>query len=319
MRHLLLIGCLALAACGGGPRPHPLAIPSPFQLDAPFHRAEQNDELIGSVTEAASVVIEPIDGLSGPFNAALMRDVSDAAQAQDVPLSPDVETRSAERLRGRFSAWIARNDGLMGTVIWRLESEDGELIDSFETNAPMRTYSEWDDSVFDVENAGWRQAIAEETALLLRAAMDERPMIAQRVQAPSELAASQGPPILVPQITGAPGDGNLSLTRSVRALLEQQSINIVDPAYPPEGFEPQAAYTLRGGVAMGEAYTGAQSIAISWDLYGPDGRHLGNVAQQTEVAPGALDGPWGEVAIYAAMGAVEGIMTLLTVIPENGR
>jgi len=84
----------------------------------------------------------------------------------------------------------------------------------------------------------------------------------------------------------------------------------------PEGFDAGAAYILQGQVQLGEPLPqGGQPIAIAWDLYGPQGNHLGNIAQENLIEPGSLDGAWGEVAVFAAMGAVEGILALLAAIP----
>ena len=318
MRFIVLLSCLALAACGI-PRPHALAVPSPFQIDQPFLGAERNDELIGSITETTSLVVEPISGVSEAFNAALMEDIARAAQDHDIPLSTNADARSADRLRGRFDAQLTRSQRLDGIIVWQLETVEGQLIDQFAVSAPMRTFANWEQSLFDLENTDWREAIAEATAIELAQVLDSRPLTARRLQGIPGASAAMGPPVVIPAITGAPGDGNLSLTRSVRALLDQQDVFVVDPGLLPDNFDAGAAYTLRGTVEMGEIEPNAgQPIAISWDLYAPDGSHLGNVAQQNVVQPGSLDGPWGEVAVYAATGAVDGIMTLLAVIPSEG-
>ncbi len=310
--------CLALAACGTN-RPNPLIVPSPFQIGQPFIGAERNEELIGSITETASVIVEPIEGLSGALNTALTQDVVAAAQASDIPLSADVPSQSADRLRGRFEAWIDRGQNLNGTVVWRLVTADGELIDIFEATAPMQPFTGEGEGFFEMENPAWRRAVAEATVIELAQVLDARPMTARRLQGLAEETVARGPPVLVPPIAGAPGDGEITLTRAVRALLEQQGVFVINPDAPPEGFSETSAYTLRGAVAMGEAGPeGSQPIAISWDLYSPSGGHLGNVAQQNQIEAGSLDGPWGEVAIYAAMGAVEGILTLLALIPSEG-
>ncbi len=320
MRLLILVFCLALAACSS-PRPHPLVVPSPFQINLPFWGDSQDSELLRSITETASVVVEPIDGLSGEFGAALLSDLALAAQENDIPLASGVVAETADRLRGRFEARIVRGAGLDGLIRWRLETAQGELIGEFETRAPMRTYAEWNQSLFDLENLSWREAMAHQTAMALGQVLDARPATAaRRTGLPGADSMTLGPPILVPLVTGAPGDGERSLTRAVRMLLVQSGVFAVDPSALPDGFEGSSAYTLQGQVQLGAPLPeGGQPIAIAWDLYGPDGRHLGNVAQENLIEPGSLNGPWGEVAVFAAMGAVEGIFALLATIPaEDG-
>jgi len=315
-RFFLILLCAALSACGTN-RPSPFIVPHPFQLSQPFQGAERNEELLASITETASVVLEPIEGLSPALNEALAVDILEAAQGNDIPLSSSSGTQNAEHLSGRFEPWVDRGNQLNGTIIWRLQNADGELLDTFEAGAVMQANAE--SELTPSDEAAWREVIAQQTSARLGAVLDARPLTARRRQGLDDDVARRGPPILVPSITGAPGDGDLSLTRSVRALLEQQGVNVIDPQLPPDGFDASAAYTLSGAVGMGTPNPEAgQPIAISWDLYGPDGGHLGNVAQQNQIEPGSLDGPWGEVAIYAAMGAVDGILTLLSLIPSEG-
>jgi len=317
-RLLVLLMCTVLAACGTN-RPNPLIVPSPFQVAQPFQGAERNDELLAAITETASVVVSPVEGLSETLNQSLIEDVTEAAQRRDIPLSTNTGTRSADRLTGRFEAWVDRMQRLNGTVIWRLENTNGELIDMFEAGAPMYPNAGSGGTLTPGGEQAWREAIADETAILLGDALDARPMAARLYQDETERETASGPPVMIPAISGAPGDGNLSLTRAVRSLLEQQGVAVIDPNLPPDGFVPERAYTLRGAVGMGAPMPeGAQPIAITWDLYSPTGAHLGNVAQQNMIQAGSLDGPWGEVAIYAAMGATEGILTLLSTIPDEG-
>ncbi len=317
-RLLIIFMCLAFAGCSS-PRPHPLAVPSPFQIALPFLGDSQDSELLRSITETASVVLEPIEGISGEFGAALLSAVAEAAQENDIPLATGVEAISADRLRGRFEPRIVRGVGLDGVIVWRLFTSDGELIDGFETRAPMRAYADWDDNIFDLENVAWREAMASQTARALAQVLDARPATAARLAGLPGAGSTSGPPIMVPPVTGAPGDGELSLTRAVRALLAQTGVVVVDPALPPEDFDAGSAYTLQGLVQLGEVLPeGGQPIVLSWDLYSPQGNHLGNIAQQNLIEPGSLDGAWGEVAIFAAMGAVEGIFALLATLPPEG-
>lgn len=324
IRLLSLCLCLVLAACGSS-RPHPLVVPGPFQVALPFAGDSQATELLSSITESASIVLEPVEGLSGDFGTALLSDVARAAQENDIPLAAGVEAQAAARLYGRFDARIVRDAGLDGLITWRLETSDGEFIDVFEVRAPMRAYAEWDQNLFDLENVHWREAIARQTATALAQVLDARPRTAARLQGiPGASNVALGPPILVPLVTGAPGDGELSLTRAVRALLTQADVFVVDPAAPPDGFDADTAYTVQGHVQLGDPFPpgsdgtgGGQPIAIVWDLYGPGGQHLGNVAQENLIEPGSLDGVWGEVAVFAAMGAVEGIFALLAALPPH--
>ena len=293
---IAILICLGLAACNTPPRPHPLVVPSPFQTPQPFAEDRPNSELLSSITETASITLAPIEGLEG--TDPLLNEIARVAQEADIPLSLIRRSRSADLLRGQYT-----QVGSEGRINWIFETADGAVIDAFDVGAPL-------------SHTNWPAAIAEATANRLAQAVDARPLTAARLAGIPGASSIQGPPVLVPNVIGAPGDGNTSLTRAVRSLLENAEVNVVNPDRPPESFELSGSYTLQGTVDLGAPLPeGGQPIAIAWDLYTNDGQHLGNVAQQTLIEPGSLDGAWGEVAIYAAMGATEGIMTLLAEVP----
>ncbi|HEX7074931.1 MAG TPA: hypothetical protein VF226_12895 [Hyphomicrobiaceae bacterium] len=109
---------------------------------------------------------------------------------------------------------------------------------------------------------------------------------------------------VVPSVTGAPGDGSVSLTR---ALQRELSRNGVALAEGPAG----NAYRVEGRVKMGASQNGKQPIQIDWYVKDPQGKQLGTVSQKNEIPAGSLDGEWGKVADAAASAAAQGILKLL--------
>ena len=319
LRLILIIGIAALLAACGSNRPSFFVVPSPFQISQPFSADRANSGLVGSITETASIVLEPVEGVPAGFELNLLSEVVGVAQENDIPLSTNVEARAADRLRGSFEA-IPSGNQVIGQVNWRFETSSGFLIDTFTTGARMPGFNARGEQVYQVTDQNWQREIAAATATSLAQIIDARPATAARLAGlPGSETIASGPPILVPAVEGAPGDGNISLTRAVRMILTEEGNNAIDPANPPLDFTAAEAHTARGQVSLSDPLPeGGQIITISWDLYAPDGSHLGNIAQENLIEPGSLDGPWGEIAIYAGMGAVEGIMALLsTANPSN--
>jgi hypothetical protein len=109
---------------------------------------------------------------------------------------------------------------------------------------------------------------------------------------------------VVPIVTGAPGDGNKSLTAAIQRELTGKGISVADRP-------TTVAYRVEGSVTMGEAREGKQPIHIEWLVRDPQGKKLGTVSQKNEIPAGSLDGAWEGTADQAAGAAAQGIVKLL--------
>lgn len=112
---------------------------------------------------------------------------------------------------------------------------------------------------------------------------------------------------IVPNVTGAPGDGSVSLTTAIRKELSRNGVSLAGSATPQ-------SYRVVGRVALQNAAAGKQEIKIDWDVLDPKGKNLGTVSQKNAIQAGSLDGPWGRTADAAAAAAAQGILKLL---PNN--
>lgn len=123
--------------------------------------------------------------------------------------------------------------------------------------------------------------------------------------------ASSGPvSATVPRITGAPGDGSISLTRALQRELSRNGIALSDA---PTG----NTYRVEGRVNLGPGQNGKQPIQIDWHVKDPQGKQLGTVSQKNEIPEGSLNGAWGKVADAAASAAAQGILKLLPAKATN--
>jgi hypothetical protein len=110
--------------------------------------------------------------------------------------------------------------------------------------------------------------------------------------------------VLVQAVSGAPGDGQRSLTVALKKRLYAGGVKLANgPAVN--------VYTVKGSVKLVEASGGKQSIRIDWQVLDPSGRKLGTVSQQNTIPKGSLNGPWGAIADAAAGAAADGIIKLL--------
>ena len=116
-------------------------------------------------------------------------------------------------------------------------------------------------------------------------------------------APTGGPTAVVPSVTGAPGDGNSSLSSAMRQELQQAGVGAAGAG--------QKAYSVAGKVAVGAAKEGKQSIKIDWRVTDPSGNLLATVSQNNDIPAGSLDGSWGNIANDAAQGAAARIKQLI--------
>src|SRR5262247_439175 len=117
--------------------------------------------------------------------------------------------------------------------------------------------------------------------------------------------SSDGPlSAVIPNVTGAPGDGSSSLASALQRELSSKGITLANKA-------GATAYRVEGTVTMGQAKEGKQPIQIEWLVRDPQGKKLGTESQRNEIPEGSLDGAWGKTAEQAAGAAAQGILKLL--------
>jgi hypothetical protein len=110
--------------------------------------------------------------------------------------------------------------------------------------------------------------------------------------------------IVVAPVEGAPGGGNDALTTAISVVLKAAGVAVTeDPR--------QAAFVLRGLVAVGEPAEGRQKVRIDWSVSTFDGSRVGRATQKNMVGAEVLAGDWIDIAPSVAESAVEGIRVML--------
>jgi hypothetical protein len=128
---------------------------------------------------------------------------------------------------------------------------------------------------------------------------------ASTASAPSPRVASpKAAGVVVAPVSGAPGDGQRSLTTALKKRLYAGGVKLANgPAVN--------VYMVKGSVSLADASGGKQTIRIDWQVLDPSGKKLGTVSQQNMIPKGSLNGPWGAIADAAAGAAAAGIIKLL--------
>jgi hypothetical protein len=106
--------------------------------------------------------------------------------------------------------------------------------------------------------------------------------------------------VQVPDVTGAPGDGNLALTRQMRVLLAKFGPVVQNTA-------TGADFIVRGTVKLVPIAGDQQRVEIQWSVATPAGDERGRVVQLNNVPAGSLNGYWGDIATAVAQEAAGGV------------
>jgi hypothetical protein len=116
--------------------------------------------------------------------------------------------------------------------------------------------------------------------------------------------------VQVVPVTGAPGDGNESLTKQMKAHLAALNLLVQDSA-------SSADFIVQGNVRMVPIGNGQQRVEIQWSVKAPSGDERGRVVQLNVIPAGSLDHYWAEVAVVVATEAAGGVNDVI--LRQSGR
>ncbi len=274
----LLFPLLALSACGD--------LPEPF-LGNPGANARR---LARPLSPMLAVPFPGNAMLSDPAGRALAENLAGALQGADVPALAREPRPNDWRL-----ITSAEQRGRTVVPIYMVQNPEGVEQGTTE-GSPVPTEA-WAASDNATLNAVAAEAAGKVADLLtsIRIARDKAD--------PNSLY-NRVPKVMVADVTGAPGDGNLSLTRQMRAKLA---------AYGPliQTSTSGADFVVKGKVVVVSIPNRQQRIEIQWYVTMPNGDERGRVIQLNEIPAGSLDRFWGDVAVVVAAEASAGINDVL--------
>jgi hypothetical protein len=116
--------------------------------------------------------------------------------------------------------------------------------------------------------------------------------------------------VAVPQVTGAPGDGDEALTRLMRSRLGALGETVQEDA-------KGADFVVQGRVRVVPIGAGQERVEIQWIVTSPAGGERGRVVQLNDVPAGSLAHAWADVADAVAQQASGGVREV--VLRQSGR
>lgn len=262
--------------------------PGPFQ---PVGKLAGNGRLL-DIGARAGVLVAPIGGLEGALDERLRGAVAAGLRDRDIAASSRGAHRRSFLLQGSLLDEDTRDDEVLLTLRWRLIDPQGLAVGEVrqDERLPRRAWMRGGEAALAQIAAN----AAPRIEALIRVGRDDKPAAALR--------------LTLRPVDGAPGDGQQSLTRALKAALRRAGYAVGEDAQSQPDTD---TILVLGGIRLQNAGVLSQRIEVTWTLIRPDGAEVGRVSQSNVIPKGSLDGPWGEVALIVADGAAAGISDLL--------
>jgi hypothetical protein len=286
----LFVLALLVAACGSLPRPFVGAPPS--ALETQLRRPPPARILVPMPLEAGLT-----DEAARRFAEALaesLREQELPATAATMPPRPGTGGQD-----WRLAASM-ENSPRGVALSYALLDEKGVPIGT--VRAPRLVPA----AAWAVADAGTLAAAAADAGPAI-AALTGRAENARRASDPGRVARL--PTVAVAAVTGAPGDGNVALTRAMREAAGRRGLILQEEAASSD-------YLIAGVVTTEPRPGGQMHIEIIWRVT-QRGDEIGKVAQLNEVPARALTGRWGDIAYVVAEEASGGVKQVLDTARES--
>src|SRR5271165_2536514 len=275
---LALLFCFVLSGCGD--------LPEPF-IGNPGATARR---LAQPLTPLLAVPPGSDTLLPDAANRDLAAQIATALQASEVPAMVRAPQSRDWRLITR-----AERDGHVVKLYFSVQDPQGKEQGGAEGEPiPLETWS------------------TASPALLQRVAAEAAPRIGA-VLTGIRIAHDKADPgslynrparVLVADVSGAPGDGNQSLTGQMRARLAVLGpIVLTTPA--------GADFAVHGEVKVVPQPNRQERVEIQWIVRTGAGDERGRVVQLNEIPAGTLDHYWGDVAVVVAAEASNGVSDVI--------
>lgn len=256
---------------------------------------------------AGSIVVPSVTGAPDPFDAKIANAVADELVRLGYQATSEAEDGAVVILNGKANA-SRTPKGALFKINWSITDGRGGALGKFtsEITAPYDAQDPWD--AFDADTlAKFAKAIARDTEGALKKADSKG---AQASAAPrssgSDIALLGGNArVFIKGVTGAPGDGNVALANALAQFFAQFDVDLL-PARASD------AYVIEAKVKVSPTPSGQDRVEILWLLETDHGKEIARIAQDNTVAKGSLNPSWGPVAIYAAEGAADGLLSVIS-------
>ena len=264
---LALLVCLFLSACGD--------LPEPF-LGNPGATARR---LAQPLTPLLAVPPGSDTLLPDAANLELARQIATALQATEVPAMGRTPETTDWRLITR-----AEHNGDIVTPLYSVQDPQGHEQGSAQgEKVPLGTWA-------NASPALLRQ-IAAEAAPRIGAVLTSI-RVAHDKADPGSLY-NRPAKVQVAEVTGAPGDGDISLTQQMRARLAVLGPVVLTTLADSD-------FVVQGEVKVVPIPKRQERVEIQWIVRTASGNERGRVVQLNEIPAGTLSRYWGDVAVVVA-------------------
>lgn len=265
-------------------------LPRPFAHEGPVAESA----LLEAPTIGAVRVVPP--KLPPEIAQPMLEAAVNALVAAGIPASGE-PLANAFTLRGEVSvADLDSPDGAI-QIEWRLVDTKGEPIGKIEQRLDAL------DVLAPLENA------ARGAAYEVAAYFDRRAKFGTVDGATEAAQADAGPKLFFEGVTGAPGDGNESLRRTLVFILRKSGAPLVDS---PE----RATHLLNGRVEAKPQPNGMSDVSVVWRLTDRAGNELGTVSQRNPVKSSLIEQRWGDLAFAVSDAAADSVLDALASVSQ---
>ena len=241
--------------------------------------------------DTSPVLVRIEGGAQAAQPALLAQSMVTQLEAVNVAALPDDGQTVGYRLSGELTGWEQDGQAENLVITWRLDDASGRIIGTFDQPASAALGS-W---------ISGNQKLADDIAT------NAAPRLAAFIQEPDgTMAVAVDASVLIVPVTGAPGDGNLSLTTAISFTLRKKTeLPLVAATEVTEN-----TFQLAGEVAVTPLSPTQERIEIDWKLLTPSGAKVGSVKQANTLPAGTTAGKWGQLSYVIAQSAAPGINSL---------
>ncbi len=268
-------------------------LPRPFQPDskrlnaADFTRLGTRGGIIVRLPVLADrATAERLAGLV----AAALRDV-------DVPaIAGPLEETNRYVLIGRADITDSVGTDVALAGVWRLVDPQGREITTFQL-------------AHQLDAAGWRSGDTATLALLAESVAQETAKQIAGVPPPAPRPSLAPQRIAVWPIGGLSGEQASRLEAAVQGALRTRGLIVV-------GVDDPVAFVVTAWVERTDTGAATERISVEWALLRGDGQEVGVVSQSNLIPAGELDRTWPDAALAIAGAAADGLVEMLSRMPN---
>ena len=288
----ILFSLLILANCA--------ALPKPFE-----HGNQKKKNELVALKSGGAIRVEIDQDLPDNISKPLSKHAVKALISANLPASANPKFFGEYILKG-FVIIDRPNefDPEKATFVWKLMISGGGEIGVFEQTI-QGDEAGWlssDPKLFSViaEDAGNQLA----SRLLENKSLSSLSFNALEGTEFQKINRNRITKIYFSDFSGATGDGNLAILRSLKYLVKRE------PGYLVSN-KKEANFLVKGFAQIGNPINQRSDLAITWVVTSGGGKKLGEVTQNNNTDFASLDMYWGEAAFRIANGALLGIKNIV--------